>query len=80
MITSWADMSPETRARIDWLFANGEYNLPDRLRPDCHKDGHTYDAVYERLQWNDPSGTIAPTRPRRRRCDLQRTVRCVSRR
>lgn len=52
------DVSPETRARIDWLFANKKYDLPDHLRPDCHKNGHTYNAVYGRLKWNEPANTV----------------------
>ena len=52
------DSSPETKARIDWLFANKAYDLPDHLRPECHKNGHTYNAVYGRLRWDEPAPTI----------------------
>lgn len=51
-------LSPENRSRIDYLFDHDLYDLPDRERPDCHKNGHTYPSVYGRLSWNKPSQTI----------------------
>ena len=51
-------MSPENRIRIDHLFDNDQYELPNEVRPDCHKDGHTYPSVYGRLHWEKPSQTI----------------------
>ena len=36
-----AEMSPLNQTRIDWLFDNDAYELPNHIRPDCHKDGHT---------------------------------------
>lgn len=53
-----AALSIENKRRIDWLFDNDTFNLPDRERPDCHKNGHTYGAVYGRLEWSKVSGTI----------------------
>ena len=53
-----AELSAENARRIDYLFDNGEYNLPDALRPDSHKGGHTYPSIYGRLRWDAPSGTI----------------------
>lgn len=48
-----------TRERIDWLFDNKEYDLPDRLRPKCHRDKpHTYKAVYGRIRPKKPAPTI----------------------
>ncbi len=45
--------------RMRWLIDNGEYNLPNELRPTCHRDkNHTYDAMYGRLKWDDPAPTI----------------------
>ncbi len=44
--------------RIDFLFEKNLYDLPNRLRPDCHKDKHTYPSCYGRLNWNKPSSTI----------------------
>lgn len=51
-------LSPENRSRIDYLFDNDAYDLPDQERPDCHKSGNTYPSVYGRLSWDKPSQTI----------------------
>lgn len=51
-------MSPENVRRIAWLFKNEKFDLPDRLRPDCHKDGHTYPSVYGRMKWDEPAQTV----------------------
>lgn len=48
----------ENRARIEWLFDNDEHNLPNSERPDCHKNGTTYGAVYGRMHGNRPAPTI----------------------
>ena len=53
-----ADHSDVNRLRIDYLFDNNEYNLPNEHRPDSHKGGHTYPSIYGRLHWDKPSGTI----------------------
>ena len=53
-----AELSAENMRRIAYLFDNDEYNLPDRLRPDSHKGGHTYPAIYGRLRWDKPAGAI----------------------
>lgn len=52
------ELSAENRARIEYLFKHGLYDLPNKVRPDCHKNGHTYPSVYGRLRWNKPSQTI----------------------
>lgn len=52
------DANDENQMRMDWLIDNDEYNLPNELRPDCHKDGHNYPAVYGRMYWNKPADTI----------------------
>ncbi|WP_298941785.1 DNA cytosine methyltransferase [uncultured Psychromonas sp.] len=45
--------------RIDYLFDNDVYDLPNNLRPDCHKyKDHTYPTSYGRLKWDKPSTTI----------------------
>jgi len=45
--------------RIDYLFENNEYDLPNEMRPDCHKNkNHTYPTSYGRLKWDKPSTTI----------------------
>ena len=51
-------LSAENVSRIRHLFDNDLYDLPDAVRPDCHKNGHTYPSVYGRLQWEKPSQTI----------------------
>ncbi len=53
-----ADLTPINRQRIDYLFDNGEYNLPNNWRPEGHRNGHTYPSIYGRLRWDRPSGTI----------------------
>jgi len=45
--------------RINYLFENDEYDLPNEMRPDCHKNKHhTYRTSYGRLKWSEPSTTI----------------------
>jgi len=47
------------KERIDYLFNNNIYDLPDWLRPDCHKNKkHTYPSCYGRLKWDNPCTTI----------------------
>lgn len=53
-----AEMSPLNQTRIDWLFDNDAYELPNHIRPDCHKDGHTYPSVYGRMKWSEPAPTL----------------------
>ena len=58
-LTRQATLSCENKERINYLFDNELYDLPDHVRPDCHKDGnHGYEAVYGRLKWDLPSPTI----------------------
>jgi DNA (cytosine-5)-methyltransferase 1 len=51
-------LSQENQRRIDYLFENDEYDLPDAVRPDSHKNGHTYPSVYGRMHWEKPAQTI----------------------
>jgi len=51
-------LSDENRSRIEWLFKNDAYDLADKERPDCHKDGHSYPSVYGRMYWDKPAQTI----------------------
>ena len=48
----------ENQGRIDWLFDNDAYDLPDRERPASHRGGHTYGAVYGRMRPDSPAPTI----------------------
>jgi len=50
--------SDENRKRIHWLFDNGLHDLANSERPDCHKDGTTYTAVYGRMHHDRPAPTI----------------------
>ena len=53
-----AVLSDENAKRVAWLFENDEHDMPNHLRPDCHKDGTTYGAVYGRMWWDQPSPTL----------------------
>ncbi len=53
-----AEVSSVNKKRMKWLIENDLYDLPNHLRPDCHKEGTTYKAVYGRLFPDAPAGTI----------------------
>ena len=55
---SSANSSKTNRERMNWLLDNDEFDLPDRLRPPCHQNGHNYPAVYGRMKWDEPSYTL----------------------
>jgi len=45
--------------RVDYLFRWDKHELPDRLRPDCHRlKAHSYKSVYGRMYWDEPAQTI----------------------
>src|SRR5262249_12176423 len=44
--------------RMTWLINHDRYDLPNRLRPTCHRGEHTYVSMYGRLRWNEPAQTI----------------------
>ena len=48
----------ENRKRIQWLLARDRYDLPNRLRPDCHASDHSYNSMYGRLAWDSPAQTV----------------------
>lgn len=51
--------SEVSRARMDYLFDNELFELPDDQRPDCHRTkSHSYVSVYGRLRWEPPAPTI----------------------
>jgi DNA (cytosine-5)-methyltransferase 1 len=58
VMDSVPNLSQENRERIEWLYEHDAFDLPNEIRPDCHKDGHTYPAVYGRMHWDQPAGTI----------------------
>ena len=52
-------MTEANRKRVAYLFKNNVYNLPDELRPPCHREKpHSYPSMYGRLRWNEPTPTI----------------------
>lgn len=53
-----ADLSQENIARISHLFETGAFELDNEHRPECHRNGHTYGAVYGRLHYDRPAPTI----------------------
>ena len=74
-----AELSDVNRRRIEYLFDNDEYDLPNEHRPDSHKNGHTYPSIYGRLRWDRPSGTITtgyntPGRGRYIHPEVRRTI------
>lgn len=44
--------------RIDYLMRTGRYDLPNRFRPVCHQDEHSYVSMYGRLRYDEPAQTI----------------------
>ncbi len=55
---STSNVDAVSQSRIDYLFDHDFYELPNDMRPDCHKDGHSYPSVYGRLRKDQPAGTI----------------------
>jgi DNA (cytosine-5)-methyltransferase 1 len=58
VMNSVPQLSQENQDRINWLFDKNLYNLPDDIRPDCHKKGTTYPATYGRMHADQPAPTI----------------------
>lgn len=51
-------LSATNKSRVKYLIDNDLHNLPNSERPDCHKDGTTYTAVYGRMHKNKPAPTL----------------------
>ncbi|MGH9586842.1 MAG: DNA cytosine methyltransferase [Acidobacteriaceae bacterium] len=52
-------LSRKNIERIRWLFERGAYDLPDSLRPACHRDKmHSYRSMYGRMRWDLPAQTL----------------------
>src|SRR5262249_39510096 len=49
MIDTPSRVSARNRERIDWLFENDRYDLPNDRRPVCHQSDHSYRSMYGRL-------------------------------
>ncbi len=59
LILKPTNISKENLRRINYLFENEIYDLPNKLRPSCHRDKkHSYNSCYGRLQYDKPSQTI----------------------
>src|SRR5262249_22971717 len=43
--------------RINYLMKHDVYDLPNRLRPICHQDDHSYVSMYGRLRYDEPAQT-----------------------
>lgn len=51
--------SDDNRMRIAYLFEHDLYDLPDAMRPACHRTKrHSYKSIYGRLRWDAPAQTI----------------------
>lgn len=49
----------KNKKRIEYLFKNDLYDLPNDLRPLCHQnDHHSYKSMYGRIRKNEPAQTI----------------------
>ncbi len=56
---SAANHSLTNKERINYLFDNELYELPDSERPDCHRlKPHTYKSVYGRMRPDSPAPTL----------------------
>jgi DNA (cytosine-5)-methyltransferase 1 len=56
-----SEASELNRKRMAWFFKKpaNRFDLPDHLRPDCHRlKHHSYKSVYGRLRWDEPAQTI----------------------
>lgn len=58
-LDSHAASSKVNKARIDYLFDYDLLDLPNQMRPPCHRlKSHSYNSVYGRLSWDIPAPTI----------------------
>ena len=49
----------DNKKRLRFLREHRRWDLPDYLRPACHRDyDHTYKSMYGRLRWDQPAQTI----------------------
>ena len=52
-------LSAENQRRVEFLVANGQHELPDQERPDCHRlKPHSYPAIYGRMHSDRPAPTL----------------------
>lgn len=75
-------LSPDNIERINYLFDHDIYDLPDAMRPFCHRfGGHSYRAMYGRLSFDKPAQTItsgfgSPGQGRHVHPEERRTLSC----
>jgi DNA (cytosine-5)-methyltransferase 1 len=51
--------SPENEKRMTYLRERDLWDLPNHMRPECHRAGdHTYKSMYGRLWWDRPAQTM----------------------
>jgi DNA (cytosine-5)-methyltransferase 1 len=54
-----SSLSATNRRRVHWLHRTGNFDLPDRYRPACHRgNNHSYRSMYGRLRFDQPVQTI----------------------
>ena len=53
-----SSLSDENKMRIRHLHDTNSFELKNSLRPECHRNGHTYPSVYGRMRGDRPAGTI----------------------
>jgi len=53
-----SNLSQDNMKRAKYLHENDVFDLPDRLRPACHREEHSYRSMYGRIRYNEPSQTI----------------------
>jgi len=59
LATTPSTPSHDNKERINYLFDLDVSDLPDKLRPPCHRDkSHSYKSIYGRLRWDEPAQTI----------------------
>lgn len=59
MYDSPSVLSPDAKRRVDYLFDMDVQDLPDEMRPPCHRDkAHRYKSIYGRMFWNKAAQTI----------------------
>ncbi|KRE21875.1 hypothetical protein ASG80_12415 [Agromyces sp. Soil535] len=61
--TTIFDKAPQAKVenlkRMQWLLDRpGVFDLPNELRPECHRGDHSYKSMYGQLRWNEPAQTI----------------------
>ncbi|MBB3060343.1 DNA cytosine methyltransferase [Microbulbifer rhizosphaerae] len=59
MMFQTGKLSKDNIERVKFLFENNLYDLPNELRPSCHKDKtHSYKSSYGRLKYDKPAQTL----------------------